>query len=331
MGEMLQPNRFSFGYRGAARGRDYEEWREHICRTFCRLDVGPAENDYVDCHGEIALVDSLSLGIPTGSSARYARTRDLHHDGCDDFVLVSASRGKVEVKQENNVIELSAGQMCLAEMNVVGWVGLTSAGGYTAARIPRRFLLDVSPRAETRLATALGHGPALRSMIDRYFALCLDVAQDLDAVGQKTAAQHFVDLIGLLLGTRPEQEAIIDQRGYAPRLDLMKAAILGRLDRHDLSIDAVAQANGLSGRQAQRLFAQSGMTFSEFVLEQRLLRARRLLRDAANRHRKISDIAYAAGFGDLSYFNRTFRKRFCVTPSDMQAEQGESRSWRPEH
>ena len=32
----------------------------------------------------------------------------------------------------------------------------------------------------------------------------------------------------------------------------------------------------------------------------------------------ISAIAYEAGFGDLSYFNRTFRRRFGASPSDVR-------------
>jgi AraC-like DNA-binding protein len=313
-------NRFSIRYRGPAKGQDYESWRESICRAFCRLDVGPSEAGYVDCHNDFALVHSISLATPKGSSARFARTRDLHNDGCDDLVLISASRGMVHVTQGSKAIELSAGQMCLAEMNVVGAVDLTRIGGFTTTRIPRRSLLQVSPSAESKLATVLGHDPSLRSMIDRYFAICTDLAQDLDVLGQKAAADHLVDLIGLLLGTGSGCEDITGQRGDNPRLELMKTGILGKLDRQDLTINAIARANGLSDRQAQRLFAQVGTTFSEFVLEQRLLLARRLLLEASKKHRKISDIAFASGFGDLSYFNRTFRKRFGVTPSDTQAE-----------
>jgi AraC-like DNA-binding protein len=54
------------------------------------------------------------------------------------------------------------------------------------------------------------------------------------------------------------------------------------------------------------------------VLEQRLLRAARLLRDPLHRSRKVSDIAHVAGFNDVSYFHRTFRRRFGMTPSDMR-------------
>jgi AraC-like DNA-binding protein len=34
---------------------------------------------------------------------------------------------------------------------------------------------------------------------------------------------------------------------------------------------------------------------------------------------KISVIACDAGFGDLSYFNRTFRRAYGVSPSDIRA------------
>jgi AraC-like DNA-binding protein len=269
-------------------------------------------------------VHSLALAGPTGVSARFARTRELLADGCDDFVLIAASRGPIRVTQKEDIIDLSAAQMCLTEMNVVGNVALNQTGHFTTTRIPRRSLLEVSPHAEAQLGQPLRDNPALILMIGRYFALCNDAAPDLDATGQKTAAQHLIDLVGLLLGTDADRRELITRPGYASaRLELMKAEALGNLNKSDLTIDAIARANGLSARQAQRLFARSGLTFTEFVLEQRLSLARRLLTDPRNGHRKVSDIAYAAGFGDLSYFNRTFRRRFGVTPTDMQAAPGQ--------
>jgi AraC-like DNA-binding protein len=35
--------------------------------------------------------------------------------------------------------------------------------------------------------------------------------------------------------------------------------------------------------------------------------------------RTITEIAFEAGFNDLSYFNRTFRRRYSATPSDVRA------------
>jgi AraC-like DNA-binding protein len=54
-------------------------------------------------------------------------------------------------------------------------------------------------------------------------------------------------------------------------------------------------------------------------LVKRLDRAAQLLRDPHHDHRKIADVALAAGFKDLSHFNRSFRHRFGITPSDVRA------------
>jgi AraC-like DNA-binding protein len=98
----------------------------------------------------------------------------------------------------------------------------------------------------------------------------------------------------------------------------MRADVMAALGRNDLCLSEIATSSGLSPRQAQRLFEQAGTTFTEFVLEQRLLLARKLLGDPRARARKISDIAHSAGFSDLSYFNRAFRKRFGATPSELR-------------
>jgi AraC-like DNA-binding protein len=50
-----------------------------------------------------------------------------------------------------------------------------------------------------------------------------------------------------------------------------------------------------------------GTSFSEYVLNQRLENAHRMLSDERFAGRSISQIA-DIGFGDLSYFNRTFRR-----------------------
>ena len=316
-----QSTRLVIDYHGSAKGQEYETWREGICRSFCRLDIEPFENDGIECRVDFAFPHCLTLGTPTGLSARFMRTRELLSDGCDDLVLISASQGPVHVTQGEASIELGAAQGCLIDMSVIASVALTSSGRFTATRIPRHSLLHVAPRAEAKLSRPLTENPALMTMIQRYFALCNDTIQDLGAVEQQAAAQHLIDLIGLLLGT--DQKELVQQRGYSrARIDLLKSAVLKNLDRSNLTIDAIAQANGLSARQAQRLFAESGVTFTEFVLENRLSLARKLLIDPHGGHRKISDIAFGVGFSDLSYFNRAFRRRFGITPSEIRVETG---------
>jgi AraC-like DNA-binding protein len=82
---------------------------------------------------------------------------------------------------------------------------------------------------------------------------------------------------------------------------------------------ALAAKLGVSVRYVQDLLYETGMTFSDRVLELRLLKAHRMLAASAAQL-KIVEIAYACGFGDISYFNRSFRRRFGVAPSGVRGQ-----------
>ena len=103
------------------------------------------------------------------------------------------------------------------------------------------------------------------------------------------------------------------------RLKALKADILTNLSNPELSLTALAARHGVTPRYVRMLFESEGLSFTDFVLDQRLARSERMVSDPRHAHQRISTIAFATGFGDLSYFNRTFRKRFGATPSELRA------------
>jgi AraC-like DNA-binding protein len=105
-----------------------------------------------------------------------------------------------------------------------------------------------------------------------------------------------------------------EQRASPPS----EADIELHLTDSSLTVDAVAARHGVTPRYVHKLFADDTITCAKFVLDRRLERARRLLQDQRAAAPPISSIAYDVGFGDLSYFNRTFRRAFHMTPSDAR-------------
>jgi AraC family transcriptional activator of tynA and feaB len=67
-------------------------------------------------------------------------------------------------------------------------------------------------------------------------------------------------------------------------------------------------------------FEKLGQSFGRWLLENRLDACGKALRDPHQQSGSISDIAYRWGFNDLSHFNKTFRARFGMAPSEMRAE-----------
>jgi transcriptional regulator GlxA family with amidase domain len=106
----------------------------------------------------------------------------------------------------------------------------------------------------------------------------------------------------------------------AARLQAVKADILANLGRADLSVNEVAARHDLTPRYVQLLFESEGITFSEFLLVQRLMRAHRMLSDFRFGHRSITSVAFDVGIQDPSYFGRLFRRRFGLTPSELRKE-----------
>ena len=104
----------------------------------------------------------------------------------------------------------------------------------------------------------------------------------------------------------------------AARLAAIKADIERHLTDSSLTAGALAARHRISARYLHKLFEDEDMTYSNFVLDRRLSLAYLRLRHPRFATRTISSIASDTGFGDLSYFNRAFRRRYDITPSDVR-------------
>ena len=124
----------------------------------------------------------------------------------------------------------------------------------------------------------------------------------------RLSATHVYDLIALAVGATDEGREIANQRGVrAARIEAVKADLI---QYSALNINQLAARQGISPRYVQMLFEESGTTFSEFALERRLEAARGMLTSPRYTTWSITAIALEAGFGDVSHFNRRFKRRY---------------------
>lgn len=82
------------------------------------------------------------------------------------------------------------------------------------------------------------------------------------------------------------------------------------------SINDLAHDLNVSRVHLYRLIkAYSGKSCSKYVLDRRLDRAHDMLKSGCS---SVTDVAYAVGFNNLSYFARAFRARFSINPSELR-------------
>ena len=85
-----------------------------------------------------------------------------------------------------------------------------------------------------------------------------------------------------------------------------------------LCAESIAGACRLSARHLNCLFEGEGTSLMRYVWDRRLTRCHRDMNDPAMRRRPVGEIAFAAGFNDLSHFSRVYRARYGCAPRDAR-------------
>ena len=84
----------------------------------------------------------------------------------------------------------------------------------------------------------------------------------------------------------------------------------------EIRLSTLAEIAGMSPSAFSRFFKlHTGRNLSDYIIEQRLGYASRLLVDTTD---SIAEISYKSGFNNLSNFNRVFKKRKGCSPSEFR-------------
>ncbi len=99
-------------------------------------------------------------------------------------------------------------------------------------------------------------------------------------------------------------------------IDKLRLVIEKNIDDPDLTVDLLSKELAMSRVQLYRkTLAVTGLSPSDFIRIVRLKKASCLLQRQDN---NVSDVAYAVGFNNLSYFTKCFRGMFGKTPSEYR-------------
>jgi len=176
-------------------------------------------------------------------------------------------------------------------------------------------------------------GPAL-SLLDGYLRSLTSLEEAPSAELASTVGVHLLDLVAATLGPTAEAANIMTERGVkGAKLQAILAEVAQRFSDPNFDLNNVAGALGMSRRYVQKLLEGTGKSFTEHLAGCRLERAFAMLTDPHHLHLAVIDNAFAVGFGDVSHFNRMFRRRFGETPSGVRAASivRQTRSCDPAH
>jgi AraC-like DNA-binding protein len=296
--------------------------REVFGRMIVHLDVEPLPGVPLRFDMVAQVLPELIVSNVAFSPVTVKRTPALTADGNDSVRLLKLSSRTegINVSQLGRELAASAGEAVLlsnADATACTAVGMSRC---LSVRVPRRVLVELVPQLEDAFVRPIPRNSETLKLLMRYLDLLKEDQELIRPQLCGALVNHVHDLLALTLGASREAAEIANGRGMrAARLRAIMADIQGLLDSPDLSIAALARRHGVTPRYVQKLFESEGMTFSQFLLDQRLARVHRVLTSPPFHGRRISDVALDAGFGDLSHFNRNFRRHYGESPSDVRA------------
>jgi AraC-like DNA-binding protein len=301
-------------------------WNDRFNAIKCRIDCSRIENRPFTAHFEATAVGMTRTALCNATVNRMVRTRQtVAAEGVDEVVIcINRGSAPMVAQQLGREAAVDPGAAVLMSMTDPGSVR-ANGFNYLMVGVPRSELAEMVPDLDDAPIRPLDPVGAPLRYLRQYvgFLHGLD-----DAESDPALARHIrttlKDLFALAIGAGRDAAQVAQMRGLrAARVHDILAALKSNFADPAVSASGLAAELGLAPAYLQRLLYETGASFTERVLELRLQKARALLASANHRRARISEIALACGFNDISYFNRCFRRRFGAPPTQFRA--GEER------
>jgi AraC-like DNA-binding protein len=211
--------------------------------------------------------------------------------------------------------DFGSGALMLFDPDLPNTMATAGPNSFRGFQIPKARLLERVSHPDDLVCTILPETPATRVLKGYVDLLCGEEALANDPALAAHVDTTLLDLAVLALGASRDAADLACQRGLrAARLQEVLARIRAGFADPAFSSERVARELGVTSRYVNKLLYETGETLAERVLELRLQKARAMLASPSYDRMKVSDIALACGFNEVSYFNRCFRRRFGASP-----------------
>jgi AraC-like DNA-binding protein len=287
-------------------------WREAVCEAVLNVATeNPADENFsgtIGCAGYGDLRFASFISSPHQVVRRNAHIARSNHD----HYLISLQRsGTSQMQQCRRSCDLQAGDIGIVDGSRPFSVTFPQAVDRVVAVIPSAMLNSRAPWLRERPIGLMTRTDTLHDVLRTYIERLAgpDCGSPIEA---ELLADNLCNLVALLSARGGEETAFSQDR--ISDLDRMFAFLRRHLSDPDLSPQALADHMKMSVRTIHKRFEQADMTFRQWVLEQRLESCRRALSDPRCQSMTVSQIAFGAGFNDLSHFTKAFRARFGMPP-----------------
>ena len=287
---------------------------QNVCGLFAVEPKSP-QHGWIKGSIKTMPVARFDTAIVSLDAMQVTRNRKMiRHDPGEHLFLLVQDKGTCTVHQNGQTNILRAGDMFLVDSSRSSdFVYGGNNSRQISIHLPRQEMLHRFGEICTNGRPIASNDPlfvAMRAVLEKIFFESGATTPQLN--------DAFLSLLGGYFHGLEHQSSLADKLGNS-----LLSQALGIIDRRaadpNFSAHALAFELNVTPRTLQRHFGTIGETASKRILNVRLdLAKAQISSHHAAHNTSVSDIAYACGFNDLSYFYKKFRERFDVAPGELR-------------
>lgn len=297
--------------------RPFGNWADDLADAFVQLE--PRKVSDAPFFGAISKADLAPVHISRVTAAPHCVARQRTHigKGGGDFYFLN-----LQIDGLSCSVQRGHEQICgpgdLAVVDTTEPFEIINLRDFNLLcfAVPRELLRGHFVDHPRLALSSTAMGRALARTLSGYADLCIgsEAAPLVPALGD-----HLLDLLS------HADRFVTGEPSARVRPSVQLSMMLDHLDRHFVEVDfnaaSLAQKFGYSPRYVHKLFNSTGRSVGEHVNDRRVLASARSLLDPGCRKMTIAEIAFAAGFKDISHFNRLFKRCHGLSPRDFRNRQ----------
>jgi AraC family transcriptional regulator, positive regulator of tynA and feaB len=294
--------------------RPFGTWADDLAAAFVQLE--PRKIADLPFRGTIVRkdADAIKVSRVTATKHRVLRLRSHIARSTDDLCFINLQlEGVGRYLQRGHVQVCGPGDLALVDTTEPFEIANSYDFRLFCFAVPKRLLPSWFPERPRLEMTATEMGRALSQTLAGYAELCLASPHAVDVPA--LSGSHIVELLSYA------PAALEQVSSTSVDVPVLLSMMLEHIDRHaadpDLSAAVLARKFRCSERYVHKLFSTTGQTVGEHINNKRVQLCTRNLLDASQ-GRTIAEIAYAAGFRDISYFNRLFKRSHGMAPREFR-------------
>lgn len=295
-----------------AGNNEYPLWRDSVCRAYSVTNCSRIGDGAFAGEFQGRPFGGIGVGKIFSTPLRYVREAvDIQRHPVSNYMLMLMLEGKIAVSQGDQSTVALAGELVIYHQDRP--FTLLFDQDYTALTfvVPEPIIAshNWSPlaRGPVKVGGDTANGRFATGLLQQF----ADISSLDHLVSEERVVSGALDFIDGAIAGLSGDPAV--EGSKSRMLEDVKAFIVRNIEDADLDLMVIANANSVSPRTLNRLFATQGMTPMGWLWNQRLDASYEAIR--LRRVTNITDAAFSFGFKSVSHFSSAFKKRFGVSPS----------------